>query len=64
MEAFMPRKKQLQLQSHIHEVRAKRVILDDSLALLYQVNTKVLMQAVQRNSARFPGDFMFRLNSQ
>ncbi len=60
----MPRKKQLQLQSQIHEIRDKRVILDESLASLYQVDTKVLMQAVQRNSARFPSDFMFRLNPQ
>ena len=36
-------------------------MLDFDLAQLYEVPTKVLNQAVKRNSKRFPGDFMFRL---
>ena len=36
-------------------------MLDMDLATLYEVETKVLNQAVKRNYKRFPGDFMFRL---
>jgi hypothetical protein len=36
-------------------------MLDHDLARLYGVETRVLVQAVKRNRARFPGDFMFRL---
>jgi hypothetical protein len=44
-------------------MRGQRVLLDTILAELYGVSTKALNQAVKRNSARFPADFMFRLNS-
>ena len=37
-------------------------MLDFDLAQLYEVDTKVLNQAVKRNLKRFPQDFMFRLN--
>lgn len=50
------------LQSKIHDVREQKVILDFDLAALYEVETKVLNQAVKRNIKRFPVDFMFRLN--
>ena len=39
-------------------------MLDADLATLYQVDVKVLNQAVKRNRARFPTDFMFQLNTQ
>ena len=42
--------------------RSHKVLLDSELARLYGVQTKALNQAVKRNSERFPGDFMFRLN--
>lgn len=42
-------------------LREQRVILDADLAELYGVQTKVLVQAVKRNLARFPQDFMFQL---
>jgi hypothetical protein len=45
----------------ILDLRGHRVILDTELAGLYGVTTKALNQAVKRNAARFPGDFMFRL---
>jgi hypothetical protein len=45
-------------------VRGQKVMLDADLAALYRVPTKVLIQAVKRNSARFPGDFMFRLTPE
>ena len=42
-------------------IRGKRVILDHDLARLYGVATRTLNQAVKRNVARFPEDFMFQL---
>ena len=41
--------------------RGQRVLLDDDLATLYGVATKVLLQAVKRNRQRFPDDFMIQL---
>ena len=49
------------IQSRIYEVRGVRVMLDFDLAALYQVETRVLKQAVRRNIERFPEDFLFRL---
>jgi phage regulator Rha-like protein len=49
------------IQNRIYEIRGERVMLDFDLADLYEVGTKVLNQAVKRNSKRFPKDFMFRL---
>ena len=55
---------QLQLiQSKIYEIRGQRVMLDFNLAELYDVETRVLNQAVKRNIERFPADFMFRLTT-
>jgi hypothetical protein len=39
-------------------------MLDQDLAVLYEVETKALVQAVQRNIGRFPPDFMFQLSFQ
>lgn len=39
-------------------------MLDEDLATLYGIETKVLVQAVKRNLERFPEDFMFQLISQ
>jgi ORF6N domain len=44
--------------------REHRVLLDADLAELYEVETRVLVQAVKRNSGRFPADFMFQLNAE
>ena len=49
------------VQDFIHEIRGKKVMLDFDLARLYQVETRTLKQAVRRNIARFPPDFMFEL---
>jgi hypothetical protein len=49
------------IQSKIYEIRGQRVLLDFDLAELYEVETRVLNQAVKRNIGRFPADFMFRL---
>jgi hypothetical protein len=50
------------LQSKIVDIRGQKVILDFDLAMLYEVETKVLNQAVKRNVKRFPDDFMFQLS--
>jgi hypothetical protein len=52
------------LASRIQLVRGLRVMLDSDLAALYGVETRVLVQAVKRNSARFPDDFMLQLSDQ
>ena len=49
------------IQRKIYEIRGQKVILDRDLAALYQVETRVLNQAVKRNIDRFPEDFMFQL---
>ena len=41
-----------------------KVLLDADLAALYEVETRVLVQAVKRNLERFPEDFMFQLTNQ
>jgi len=48
--------------SRILTLRGQRVMLDSALAELYAVPTKALVQAVKRNVARFPPDFMFQLS--
>jgi hypothetical protein len=49
------------IKNSIHELRSKRIILDFELAKLYEVETRVLKQAVRRNIDRFPEDFLFTL---
>jgi hypothetical protein len=52
------------ITSKIYLIRGRKIILDQDLAKLYNVETKVLKQAVRRNIERFPDDFMFELSSQ
>jgi hypothetical protein len=47
--------------SKIYLIRDKKVMLDDDLAELYQVETRRLNEQVKRNTERFPEDFMFQL---
>lgn len=47
------------IASRIYIVRNTRVMIDRYLAALYEVETRVLKQAVRRNLHRFPEDFMF-----
>ncbi len=51
------------IQTKIYETRGQKVMLDFDLAELYEVETKVLNQAVKRNSNRFPERFMFGLEN-
>jgi hypothetical protein len=52
------------IASKIYVIRGLRVMLDRDLAQLYEVQTKALKQAVNRNINRFPEDFMFVLSEQ
>lgn len=45
-------------------IREQRVMLDRDLAELYEVETRILNQAVSRNLERFPEIFMFQLTQQ
>ncbi len=49
------------IMDKIYLIRDQKVMLDRDLAVLYGVETKVLKQAVKRNIARFPEDFMFEM---
>lgn len=50
------------IENKIYIIRGEKVMLDLDLATLYQVETRILNQAVKRNVTRFPPDFMFTLN--
>lgn len=50
------------IQNKIFEIRGCKVMLDFDLAYLYEIETRVLKQAVRRNMNRFPVDFMFILS--
>ena len=52
------------IESKILFIRNKKVMLDRDLAVLYDVETRVLNQAVRRNIKRFPEDFMFQLTKE
>lgn len=52
------------IETKILLIRGQKVILDVDLAALYGTSTKALNQAVKRNIARFPEDFMFQLTDK
>lgn len=52
------------IQNKIYEIRGQNVMLDFDLAELYEVETRVLKQAVRRNIDRFPEDFLFELTKE
>jgi len=49
------------IERRIFVIRGRQVMLDEDLAGLYGVDTRVLVQQVKRNAKRFPRDFMFQL---
>jgi hypothetical protein len=53
-----------QIERLILLIRGHKVMLDTDLAVLYGVETRVLVQAVKRNSNRFPSDFVFQLSDE
>jgi hypothetical protein len=52
------------IAGRIASVRGSKVMLTTDLSMLYEVEPRVLIQAVKRNSNRFPTDFMFQLSSE
>ena len=52
------------IQEKIFEIRGQKIMLDFDLAVLYEVETRILNQAVKRNIERFQKDFMFKLTKK
>ena len=52
------------IEQKIFLIRSQKVMIDSDLAQLYDVETRVLIQAVKRNIDRFPDDFMFQLSKE
>ena len=52
------------ITTKIYVIRDKKVMLDEDLAELYDVETRRLNEQVKRNKARFPMDFMFQLTKE
>lgn len=50
-----------EIQNKIYEIRHQNVMLDFDLAETYEIETRVLKQAVRRNFERFAKEFMFEL---
>lgn len=55
---------QFDIKSIIYVVRNQQVMMDSDLAMLYQVETRALNQAVKRNISRFPEKFRFQLTKE
>ncbi len=60
----MDKLKDEEVLNKIYFVRGAKVMLDQDLAALYGVETRVFNQSVKRNPLRFPPDFMFRLTAE
>jgi len=58
--------KELAIPIHhkIYMLRGKQIMLDEDLAMLYEVETKRVNEQVKRNIDRFPDDFMFQLDKK
>lgn len=52
------------IDNKIFMLRNQKVMFDFDLALLYEIETKRLKEAVRRNTERFPEDFMFELTKE
>ncbi|MBP6430979.1 MAG: ORF6N domain-containing protein [Ferruginibacter sp.] len=50
--------------NRIYVVRGEKIMLDKDLAELFRIETRVLKQAVKRNTDRFPKDFMFEMTAK
>ena len=50
-----------EIVSNVFYIRNKKVMLDFHLAVMYDVETRILKQQIKRNRERFPEDFMFQL---
>ena len=52
------------VMNQIYYIRGQKVMIDRDLAVLYNVETRILKQAVRRNISRFPDDFMFEMTKE
>lgn len=52
------------IEKKIYFLRGHKVLISTDLAQLYEVEPRVLVQAVKRNNERFPEDFMFQLTEK
>ena len=57
-------KNDINIENLIYEIRGVQVMLDSDLALLYQVETKRINEAVYRNKEKFPERFSFRVTEE
>jgi len=53
-----------EIAEKIYLIRGHKVMLDNDLAEMYGVETKRLIEQVNRNLLRFPAEFMFRLTDE
>ncbi|NOQ37856.1 hypothetical protein GQ472_03115 [archaeon] len=53
-----------EIRNRIYTIRGLQVMTDRDLASLYDVETRILNQAVKRNSERFPEEYCFQLNDE
>ena len=53
-----------QIESRMFLIRGQKVMLSMHLAELYEVEPRALIQAIKRNTERFPEDFMFQLSPE
>lgn len=60
---ILENKEESEIKEMIHTFRGKQVMLDSDIAVLFNVETRIINQQVKRNFNRFPEDFCFQLNS-
>ena len=56
--------KDKQIENMIFEVRGVQVMLSSDVAILYQIETRILNQVIKRNIDRFPSTFCFQLTDE
>ena len=59
MKSLVPSER---IENRIYFLRGQKIMFSMHLAELYEVEPRALVQAVKRNSGRFPPDFMFQLS--
>ena len=64
MDRYPVKLEEVLIERRIFLIRGHKVMLSIDLAELYNVEPKVLTQAVKRNIERFPSDFMFQLTNR
>lgn len=56
--------KDKKIENMIFEVRGVQVMLSSDVAILYQIETRILNQVIKRNIDRFPSTFCFQLTDE